>query len=99
MQPKKLTSDIEITEFLINEIRNPTLQKGLYTGICEILSRLFVYKLITKTQLDNFYQNYIENLLKKDCVFLFPIAQVKPRVKFLQNLLNQLKNTNHEKTN
>ena len=93
MQIKKLTNDIEITEFLINEIRNPTLQGGLYTGICEVLSRLFIYKLISKIQMDEFYQNYIENSLKKDSVFLYPIAQVKPRVKFLQNLLKDLQKT------
>lgn len=93
MQHKQLTNDIEITEFLINEIRNPTLQKGLYTGICEVLIRLLFYKLITRTQVDNFYQNYIEISLKKDRVFLFPIAEREPRVKFLQNLLEDLQKT------
>ena len=93
MHHKKLTSDIEITEFLIQEIQNPNLQKGLYTGICDVLSRLFVYKIISKTQMDNFYQNYIENSLKKDSVFLFPIAQVRPRIEFLQNLLKDLQKT------
>lgn len=102
MQHKKLTNDIEITEFLIQEIQNPTLlyiypfhhDKFQYSGICEILTQMNYNSIITVLQRINFYKDYIEpNVFEHLEGYLFIPFQIPPRVEFLQNLLKDLQKT------
>jgi|GEM_PF-4216230 len=98
MQLKKLTSDIEITEFLIQQIQNPTLSSSNlnYQGICQILSLMRFYGYITEKQKQLFISIYIEPkiVIKSQYFpFLFQPRKVTPRVEFLQNLLEDLQKT------
>jgi len=99
---KKLTNDIEITEFLIQEIQNPTLlyiypfqhDKFQYSGICEILKKMSYNSIITLLQQYNFYTDYIQpNVFEHLEGYLFQPFQIAPRVEFLQNLLKDLQKT------
>lgn len=94
---KQLTNDIEITEFLIQEIQNPTLLKTKsfhrYSGICPIISFMFFDGLITEHQEEYYINTYIKPKLSDTSNWLFPSCLIPPRVEFLQNLLKDLKKT------
>lgn len=98
---KQLNNDIEITEFLIQEIQNPTLLNLLYCiyrpssyqGICEALIAMSFADLITFEQRINFFESYISPKLQNKKLWLFPSSLIHPRVEFLQNLLEDLKKT------
>lgn len=92
---KKLTNDIEITEFLIKEIQNPTLIDSfhIYSGICTILFFMFFEHLITEQQKDYYINTYIKPKLSHSPIWLFPPCLIPPRLEFLQNLLKDLQKT------
>lgn len=94
---KQLTNDIEITEFLIQEIQNPSLFKTnpfhKYNGICPILSFIVFEGLITEHQEKYYINTYIKPKLSEKTIWLFPPFLIPPRVEFLQNLLKDLKKT------
>lgn len=98
MNNSPLTTDIEITEFLIEEIQNPKLMdvRILYSGICQILSYMRYNGLITQKQRQSFFLSYIypKLIIKSEPFpYLFKQYLTKPRVEFLQNLLKDLKKT------
>ncbi len=93
MNHKPLTTDKQITEFLIQEIEEKKyLEKQFtnYFSICHILRNLFQRKMITLSTSHDYEKKFIHPYVNIDKPFLFPKGQIQPRIEFLKEILENL---------
>ncbi|MPL56016.1 hypothetical protein SDC9_01498 [bioreactor metagenome] len=98
MNNTPLTTDIEITEFLIKELQLQEFAKKhlyppKYTGICICLSTISLKGIVTQNKYCEYLSKYIFPFISEQEPFLFKPFLIPPRVEFLQNLLEDLKKT------